>query len=261
MFMRHIIYSLFILGFCFAFSSCANKQYSVLFEQKNQLSDTSGQNRYQKTPADYRIKPHDLIQIRNLHDIKFIANDIPEISTPGGGTPQQVVFEVKDDGTLSLPSLGEVNVGGLTRVEANRLVQELYHKTLLKEPIIELKITNLSVSMFGEVKAPGIVPLTKDRTTLVDMIGVAGGLGDKADGKNVKIIRGTQKNPKVTVIDLSNIQSINDPDAILQSGDIIYVPQNKRAIRNDNMQNFTSTYQPFIIIFSTILLIFTLVRR
>jgi polysaccharide export outer membrane protein len=93
------------------------------------------------------------------------------------------------------------------------------------------------------------------------MIGTAGGLTDGASDSDVKIIRGTEKDPKVTIIDLGDIRSINDPRAILQSGDIIYFAKNKRAARNDNLQSFSTVFQPILLIFNTALIIFTLVHR
>ena len=120
---------------------------------------------------------------------------------------------------------------------------------------------NLKVTLLGESKSQGNFILTKDKTTLVELIGQAGGLTEKANEKNIKIIRGSESNPQVTQINLDNIGSINDPNAILQSGDIIYIAQNRRAIRNDNLQNFSSIVQPAILLLNTVLLVFALIRR
>jgi polysaccharide export outer membrane protein len=93
------------------------------------------------------------------------------------------------------------------------------------------------------------------------MIGAAGGITDKANETQVRIIRGTQRNPQVTIIDLGNILSVNDPRAILQNGDIIYIPQNKRATRSDNLQSFSIIVQPALLLFNTALIILTLIRH
>jgi polysaccharide export outer membrane protein len=259
MFMRHLIYFIFFAGFFFTLASCSNKQYQALFEEKARVSDTSAQ-KYGTLATDYQIHPHDLLQIRNQQNIGFIVNDAVDNSL-GSNNATGETFEVNDDGILLLPEIGKVPVAGLTRVKANQLIQDLYHKALLKDPIIELKIINLKVILYGEVKTVGSIPLTKDRTTLVEMLAIAGGLTPKADETHVEIIRGNQKSPAVTVIDLSNIQSINDPAAILKNGDIIYVPENKRGIRNDKLQNFSSIFQPAILIFNTALIIISLIRR
>jgi polysaccharide export outer membrane protein len=93
------------------------------------------------------------------------------------------------------------------------------------------------------------------------MIGEAGGLTDKANEKTIKIIRGDPKNPQVTIVDLSKITSLSDPRLILQNNDIIYIAQNKRAIKNDQIQNLSTTLQPVLIILNTALIIYALIKH
>jgi len=258
--MRHLIYGYLILGLFFTCASCSNKQYQVLFEQQKTITDNSSKK--DTTGINfYRIQPQDILQIRNLQDDRYIVNaPATGTATANSGTSQGQSFQVEEDGTIALPAIGRIQVAGLTRTQANKLIENLYLKEL-KNPIIELTITNLKVTMLGEIRGPGNYPLSKDKTTLVEMIGTAGGLTDKANEKNIQIIRGTERNPQVTVIDLSNIQSINDPRAVLQSGDIIYFTQNKRAVRNENLQNFSTVFQPVLLLFNTALIVFTLIRR
>ncbi|CAN5527481.1 hypothetical protein BH09BAC6_BH09BAC6_25870 [soil metagenome] len=264
MHMRLPIYNCLIFGLLLIFSSCSNKQYQFLFQQKSNNADTSTQKNT-ATQEAYRIKPQDLLQIRNLQNSK----DLVDLNPPIGGAPvvqaasqtQSEGYLVEDDGTVALTGLGRIHLAGLTRVEAQKLIEELYHKNLLKDPVIQVKITNLIVSLFGEVKSPGNYTLTKDRTTLVQLISTAGGLTEQANEKTIKIIRGEQKNPQVIPIDLSDIQSINDPKAYLQSGDIVYIEKNKRAIRNDNFLNLSQLIQPAILLFNTALIILTFTRR
>jgi polysaccharide export outer membrane protein len=258
--MRHF-YTLLILGFCFVFASCSNKQYQVLFEQKKLISDTTSQNNNTGL-TNYRITPQDILQIRNLQNSKSIVDINP--TTTGGtsvGPGNGDTFQVEVDGTVALTGLGHVQVAGLTRFEAQKLIEDLYRKNFLKDPIIEVKIINLKVTVLGEIKSQGELPLTKDKTTLVELIGQAGGLTENANETNVKIIRGSQKNPQVTIIDLSNIQSINDPKAVLQNGDVIYISKNKRAVRNEKIQNFSVIFQPVILLINTALIIVSIVRH
>ncbi|HEY4324105.1 MAG TPA: polysaccharide biosynthesis/export family protein [Mucilaginibacter sp.] len=249
------------MGVLFICTSCSNKQYQTLFEQRNSIPDTVSQN----NPAysyQYKIKPQDILQIRNLQNIKYIVDETPtSVGSAGSSATQQQTYQVEEDGTVALPVIGRIAVVGLTRAEAQKLVEDAYRKNLLKNPIIDLKIVNLKVTLLGEIKAQGNYVLVKDKTTLVELIGQAGGLTDKANDKNIKIIRGDGKNPKVTEINMEELASINDPSAILQSGDIIYVAQSKRAARNDNLQNFTFIVQPALLLFNTVLIIYTLIHH
>ncbi|WP_186292789.1 polysaccharide biosynthesis/export family protein [Mucilaginibacter corticis] len=237
-------------------TSCG-KQYQALFQQKSALENGN----YTDTVSDYRIKPQDQLLIRNLQDIKYIVSQPADSHGNTSETSGQgQTFEVKTDGTVTLPVINTVTVAGLTRIQAKNLIEDLYRKSLLKDPIIDLRITNLKVTIFGEIKTQGNFPLLKDRTTLSEVLGDAGGITESADETNIEIIRGTEKRPKVIKIDLSNINSINDPRAIVQNGDMIYVSKNRRAIRNDKIQNFSAIYQPGLIVLNTLLLIFTLAR-
>lgn len=255
-------YTFLIIGILLLFESCSNKQYQALFERKRSISDSSSRPSSGNSTY-YHIKPQDVLQIRNLQNSKNIAdlNPVTSGSVQVGNSTGGDTFQVEDDGTIALTGLGHVQVAGLTRFEAQKLIEDLYRKTFLKNPIIELRITNLKVTIFGEIKSPGAFPLIKDKTTLIELIGEAGGLTERANETNIKIIRGNEKIPKVTQIDLSNIESINDPRAVLQSGDIIYITENRRAIRNEKLQNFSSIFQPAILLFNTALIIITLIRH
>ncbi|MFI5157913.1 MAG: polysaccharide biosynthesis/export family protein [Sphingobacteriales bacterium] len=259
--MRQSVYIYLILAtIIFISQSCSNKQYQALFEQKRAISDTIPQNNNAQGHY-YRIKPQDILQIRNLQNSKNIVDIAPSSSGTTALSGQADNFQVENDGSVALTGLGNVHVAGLTRAEAQQLIGDLYRKTFLKSPIIELKIVNLKVTVLGEMKSQGDFPLIRDKTTLVELVGQAGGLTEKADETNIKIIRGTGENPQVTVVDLSNIQSINDPKAILQNGDIIYVGKNNRATRNEKIQNFSVIFQPAILLFNTALIIVSLIRR
>ncbi|MBB5395991.1 polysaccharide biosynthesis/export family protein [Mucilaginibacter sp. AK015] len=250
---------------CFAFiitfgCSCSYKQNQILFEKRaSTIADTAQQ---MTATVSYKIQPQDILQIRNLQSLRYIVDEMPVSTTSANTTAGQgQTFQVEEDGTVALPALGHIQVAGLTRSQATKLIEDLYRKSLLKDPIIELKVINLKVTLLGEIRSPGNFPIVKDNTTLVEMIGQAGGLTPAANEKNIKIIRGRGKLQNVTEIDLSNINSLSDPRSILQNGDIVYIAQNKRAIRSDNLQSFNTWVQPALLLLNTALLIFTLGRR
>jgi len=262
--MRKLIYLYLILAVIFTCASCSNKQYQALFQQKAFISADTAAAKPVAANYQYHIKSQDILEIRNLQNSKNIVDLTPsQVSSPsqGGASTQSETYQVEEDGTVALTGLGHIQVAGLTRYEAQKKIEGLYQKTFLKQPIIALKIVNLKVTILGEIKSQGNYQLVKDKTTLVELIGEAGGLTEKANERNIKIIRGTEQNPQVTEFNLNNIRVINDPSSLLQSGDIIYVAQNKRASRADNLQSFSTLVQPALILFNTALIIFTLIRR
>lgn len=264
-FFHTLILSGFILTILI-FTSCSFKQQQVLFQQSGTTVENPkpSQENSGAGTSDYRIKSQDILQIRNLQSTKYIVDEGPSstISNGGGsGSGQGQTYQVEDDGTVVLPVIGHVPVAGLTRAEAAKQIEDLYRKNLLKDPIIELKITNLKVTLLGEVRTQGNFPLTKDKTSLIEIIGDAGGLTERSNEKNIKIIRGDPKNPQITELDLSKIETLADPRMILQNNDIIYIAQNKRAVKNDQLQNVTTTLSPALLILNTALLIYTFIHR
>ena len=255
--------------FTLVFNSCSYKPQQVLFRQQNTGPDTGRIARDAGNgTSDYRIRSQDILQIRNLQNAKYIVDELPtagtasaSVSSSGGFSGEGQSYQVQDDGTVALPLVGRVEVTGLTRSEAQKKIEGIYSKDVLLNPIIDLRITNLKVTVLGEVRAQGNYPLIKDRTNLVEVIGQAGGFTDKADEKTIKIVRGDPKKPQVTVIDLSQVSTLGDPRVVLQNNDIVYVAQNKRAIKNDQLQGVTTALQPALIILNTVLIIYTLIHR
>ena len=258
------------------FGSCSIKQQQVLFERQAQVIDTTKVNDANSGAgtSDYHIRSQDILQIRNLQNAKYIVDETPTAVSPaaggagmasatGGGTSagEGQTYQVEEDGTVALPLVGHVMVAGLTRAEAQKKIEGIYSKDVLVNPIIDLKIVNLKVTILGEIRTQGNYPLVKDKTNLIELIGAAGGLTEKANEKDIKIVRGDPKNPQVTEVDLSNIKTLADPRIILQNNDIIYIAQNKRAIKSDQLQNVTTTLQPALIILNTALIIYTLIHR
>ncbi|RFZ92825.1 hypothetical protein D0C36_15630 [Mucilaginibacter conchicola] len=244
-------------------ASCSYKQNQLLFETHgaNDRNISMG-----VAPPEYKIQTQDILQMRNLQDINYVVT-VPAGGSATGGTgsapnaPVPQTYQVENDSTVALPALGKVKVAGLTKLEASKKIQMLYGRTVLKNPIIDLQIMNLKVSIFGEVRQPGSYMLVSDKTNLIDILAQAGGLTDKGDEKKVKIVRGGMKDPQVMYFDLGDFRTVSNPAIILQSQDIIYVAQNRRAIKNEKMQDFSTIVQPGLLFLNTALLIFTIARK
>ncbi len=234
--------------------SCSYKQQHALFKTDVPVPVAAVPN---TTYPTYKIGPDDVLQIRNLQNIKYITDE----ASPAGTAAQAITYQVEEDGTVALPVIGRVEVAGLTKLQAARKIEELYKKNLLKDPIIDLKIINLKVTVLGEVRTQGNYLLLKDKTTLVDILGEAGGLTDKANEKTVQIIRGDKAHPQIIAADLNNIRTLASPELNLQNNDIIYVSQNKRALRNESQQNVSSIFQAALVFLNTALIIYTLTKK
>lgn len=243
-------------------SSCSYKQNQAFFEKNSKVAETPAPaDNYQ--PVEYKIKKGDILQVRNLQSIKLITDDATATGSAdqaaSGNASHALEYQVESDGTIALPVVGRVSVIGLSRLETAKKLDDIYRQNVLKNPIMDVKVINLKVTLMGEVKKPGNYPLLKDETTLMEMLGEAGGLTEKGNEKKVKILRGGGLQSKQIIeVDLDDVAALSNPSTILQNQDIVYVEQSRHAIRNDKLQTLTTFAQPALLLLNTILIIFTL---
>lgn len=80
----------------------------------------------------------------------------------------------------------------------------------------------------GALKSQGTFSLKNtNRTTVIQLVALAGGVGYEADGGGTHIIRKNGDGTTVIPIDLGRILKGKDPDVALQQEDILFVPTNE----------------------------------
>lgn len=207
-------------------TSCSYKQKNILFKTPKEIHSEQpifilNANETDSSNYRHRIKPNDRLLIRFLNN--YDIGQAASLSATAAGNSQLVSGEDKGylvnyDSSCTLPMLGRINLVGLTRLEAAKKLEELYSKYIIN-PIIDVNIASLSVTVLGEVYLPGKIRVDKENTTIVDIIALAGGLKDTSKKRNIKIIRGSE----IITVDLTNIESIKNQLIIIHDNDIIYI--------------------------------------
>lgn len=236
-----------------AVSGCSKKTRNVLFNtpkkyQKLGLAvvhlnadSSGGLENY-----EHRIQPDDRISLRFLNNFDISAG---VTITKQGGAENGISFLVDKEGLVSLPMLGRVNVLGMTKREAQAVLEKQYG-TIFNNPSVEVTVTGLSISVQGEVRDPGIYELEREKTTLLEMLAAAGGVTQYGKKKVVKVVRGTAQNkePEILIFDLRKLESIETSDLILRDKDVVYVePRDIRVVAEA-----VSPYSSFLAILSTV---------
>ncbi|HEY0896663.1 MAG TPA: SLBB domain-containing protein, partial [Sphingobacteriaceae bacterium] len=155
---------------------------------------------------------------------------------------------------------GTLPIAGMSRKEASYKIQSLYKQTLLKDPIIDISVINLKVTVLGEFTRQGNFLLEKENTSLIDIIGEAGGITSRANPKSLKIIRGDRLNPEIIYVNLKDINSLSNPKLILRNNDIIYMEPQGIYGTGERVQNFSTILQPVLLILNTALIIYNFTR-
>ena len=266
---RKYIYLLITLLSIFFLNACSvRKQRTLFYAPSDIVTDTIKHvyvvNDQGISDAYYKIKISDQLAIRNVQDPEFGATTSGSsgtLSNTTSGTAQNMLsYPVEPDGMVNLPAIGKVEVVGLTRREATIKIQDLYKQKLLKDPIIELTVVNLKVTLLGEFSKQGNFLLEKDNTSLIEIIGEAGGITKTADPKTLKIIRGDRSHPEIIYVNLTDINSLASKKLILQNNDIIVLQPTKSAALSEKLQSFNNIVQPLLVVVNLAVLIFTVTR-
>src|SRR5687768_11001566 len=92
-------------------------------------------------------------------------------------------FAVSQNGTISLPLIGSEKAAGLSEREFTKVLTDRY-KTYLKNPSVSVGVTGYEsyrIFITGEIRKPGVYTF-QEKTTLLQGLATAGGLGDFAKG-------------------------------------------------------------------------------
>ena len=178
-------------------------------------------------------------------DYRVGRQDLLEISVFGVKELDQTV-RVGDDGSITMPLLGRLDVSGLTKTELEGTIAKLLAARYIRDPQVTVFIkeyTSKQIAVSGAVKKPGTYEML-GRKTLLEMISMAGGL-DSDIGKQIIIFR--QKSNGVTEripVDLDRLVYAADPalNVTVEPSDIIYIPAVEKvrifvsgAVRNPDL--------------------------
>jgi polysaccharide export outer membrane protein len=116
-----------------------------------------------------------------------------------------------EDGTVTLPLLGSVKVGGLTAEQARIVVRDLLAKDYLVNPQVTLSIVDYAKSLFtvlGEVQRPGTYELPPEQSlNLLQAIAMAGGYTRLGAPGKVSVQRMEQGQKRVYRLDTNAMVS------------------------------------------------------
>jgi len=144
---------------------------------------------------------------------------------------------VSDKGTVSIPLLGEIPIGGLTVSEAQRAIEKAFiEQRYLVKPVVTISIEEFSpklVTVLGEVSEPGSIAIPEGRNGLPIQVAIAqaGGFTGAAQKNAVQVKRAEGKNEDrkapMVVVDVGEILVSNSRGNGFMAGpdDIIFVPR------------------------------------
>jgi polysaccharide export outer membrane protein len=183
---------------------------------------------------EYQITPYDRIRFSLFTNDGYKLVDILG-QGQGGNNAQSIrqfglTYLIEQDGKVKLPTLGRVDLAGLTIIEAEEKLESFYSE-YYRKPFIQLSVVNNRVIVSPGAGGAAQVVNIEGNMTVIEVLSMAGGLASRGNASRVKIIRDVGDQREVYKLDLSRIEGIEDGDLIVQANDIIYVEPNPEIAR------------------------------
>lgn len=179
------------------------------------LAAAAGPAAQQPASAEYRVGPKDVLEVTAL--------GVAEI--------QKFVVRVSEEGRITLPLVGEVDVNNLTQSEVERKLVAVLGEKYLVNPQVTVFIREYEsrrVNVLGAVEKPGPYRLL-GRQTVMSVISQAGGMTRDA-GSEIIVIRqladGSSTSIRISVDDLF-VRGDAKLNIALEPNDIVNIPVDK----------------------------------
>lgn len=253
---------------CISNRKIAWLQHENEYREPETIVKDSLLRRYNSGGLVYSLRAGDLLDVKISTMTPLIYNPFADADrnlVPGqqfaqtydpGRQVQPTGYYVEQDGSLNLPIVGLVSVKGLTMAQAEDILEEKVAK-YLENPVVRLKLQNYKFTVIGEVQHASTITSGDLYLTMLQAIGMAGGVSEFGDLSRVKVIRNYGGETFVFYVNLLSEEFLSSPFYFVHPDDVIVVtPLKQRSYLkyvSPNLSIFTSTV-------SLLIGIFTLVR-
>jgi polysaccharide biosynthesis/export protein len=178
------------------------------------VATTIGKNDKMPPPVpivagDYRLGAGDKLRIEVYRDTQLSQS-----------------VQVRPDGKITLPLIGDVDASGKTPIELDDSITAAL-KEYVNNPsvtVIVVEASGATAYVLGGVNNPGAVPL-QGNVTVLQAIALAGGLTDFADKRNIRILRKSTSGTQTITFNYNEaIKGSAAATALLAAGDTVVVP-------------------------------------
>ena len=198
-----------------------------------------------------RIMPQDLLNITITNpqnpEVSMAYNlVVPSEATRNNALTSQPVLQnyiVSNDGTVSIPTLGTVEVAGKTLAEAEEHIYELVKGNFSAAPSVTVRFADFKISVLGEVTSPGTYSIKNGKVNVFEALALARDLTIWGMRDNVKIIREDKDGKRnVYEVNLNDVNILTSPYYYLQQNDVVYVTPNQSKAKNSDVGSSTSLW-------------------
>ena len=215
--------------------------------------------------AEPVIQKNDLLSIRVYSAaLDPHVDALYNAPTPAGGAEgrnEQVGGYLVDvHGNIEMPRIGTIRAEGLRKSELEATIKERLNGQLTRPNVI-VRFLNFRITMLGEVGSPGVLNIPTERLSVLEAIGMAGGVTEFGTIKQVRVLREVNGERQLGVLDLTSKEIFTSPYYQLQQNDVVVVNQTRYKLRRTEQQRVTQQVGFVTGIISTVALVIALFNR
>ena len=216
-------------------TSCASRESIAYFQDEKIVEFTQPNLLY-----DLTYQPNDMLTIDvtaldpetvRPFNLNVVPYDIDSSTIEARSELRMQTYIVDENGFIEFPVLGKVKVGDLTRKQATQLLKSKISE-YVKEPLVNIRLTNFTITVLGEVNNPGSFTIQDEKVNLAEALGLAGDLTIYGKRHNILLIREIKGVKKFSIIDLTTVKSLTSSTFNLMQNDVIYIEPNKARVRS-----------------------------
>lgn len=174
--------------------------------------------------GELRLQPGDKLRIK-VHSRDKEMESLFNISQMGStGSIEHDLYTVDKNGKIDLPTLGQLSVEGLTRLDVAQLVKyRLLAGNLLRDPIVTVEFPQMAYYVIGE-SGVGRHEFPADKLNIMEALSISGDLAISGKRTNILVLR-TENGQQVPYrVDLTRADGVYaSPAYYLKQNDMIYV--------------------------------------
>jgi polysaccharide biosynthesis/export protein len=180
------------------------------------------------------------------------------ISSSGQGS-QIGGYLVDIYGYIEMPRIGKIHAEGLTK---SKLEEEIKAKLKddLTNPSVIVRFFSYRITVLGEVGAPGVLNVPTERLTILEAIGMAGGVTEFGKIKEVKVLRETNGVREMGKLDLTSQKIFESPYYQMKQNDVIVVDQNRYKLRQTEQERVSQQLGFALSIITSIALLYNIFK-
>lgn len=223
----------FFAALVFFLTSCVSKKDVVYFQDVGDYETIVGEN-----ISVPKFKVDDIVGIfvSTLDNEASVPFNLFRGSQENGLRPEQVDYLVNREGEIDFPVVGKIKIVGLSPEEVRIILREKL-SDYLKNPIINIRLKNFTITVLGEVNRPGTYSVNGEQITILEALGLASDLTIKGMRKNVLVITDFNGTKVYTRIDLTSKSALKSPVYYLTQNDVVYIEPNKSAVTSSSLDN------------------------